>query len=101
MKEFDDAFIINHLVDQLVLKHAQNVAEVECNECLRYNPIKVFCPKCSLFLCNGCSDYHKYSRILRGHRLVDLMEITVSTEAPCTRSSTVSNYRCSQECHYW
>ncbi|XP_065915800.1 tripartite motif-containing protein 2-like [Dysidea avara] len=84
VKDFDNAFIINHMMDQLVVKYTpQNVKpEVECNECLRYNPIKAFCPKCSLFLCNGCSDYHKGSRILQDHHLVDLMEITVSTEAP-------------------
>ena len=41
VKEFDNAFIINHMVDQLVLKcTVEDEPEVECDECSRDKSIK-------------------------------------------------------------
>ena len=91
VKEFDNAFIINHMVDQLVLKcTVEDKPEVECDECFRDKPIKAFCTDCSSFLCHCCIDYHTYSKQFHDHHLVTLMEsqsnkslaISYSTAAP-------------------
>ncbi|XP_065909002.1 E3 ubiquitin-protein ligase TRIM71-like [Dysidea avara] len=91
VKEFDNAFIINHMVDQLVLKcTVEDEPEVECDECFRDKPIKAFCTDCSSFLCHCCIDYHTYSKQFQDHHLVNLMEsqsnkslaISYSTAAP-------------------
>ncbi|XP_065909000.1 E3 ubiquitin-protein ligase TRIM71-like [Dysidea avara] len=91
VKEFGNAFIINHMVDQLVLKCAvEDEPEVECDECFRDKPIKAFCTYCSSFLCHCCIDYHTYSKQFQDHHLVTLMEsqsnkslaVSYSTAAP-------------------
>jgi len=91
VKELDKAFIINHMVDQLVLHcPVEDETEVECDECLRDRPVLLFCPDCSLFLCQDCVDYHTYSKQFQDHRLVTLMKsqsnkslaMSCSTAAP-------------------
>jgi len=91
VKEFDNAFIINHMVDQLVLRcTVEDEPEVECDECFRNKPIMAFCPKCASFLCHCCIDYHTYSKQFQDHHLVTLLEshsdkslaVLCSTAAP-------------------
>ena len=87
VNKFSNAFIINHMVDQLVLKCSlENEPEVKCDECFTDKPIGAFCPECSFFLCHGCSEYHKYGERLQSHHLVLLTEsskpLVVSTAAP-------------------
>ena len=91
VKEFDNAFTINHIVDQLVLKcTVEDEPEGECDECFRDKPIKTFCTECSSFLCHCCIDYHTYSKQFQDHHLVTLMEshsnkslaVSYSTAAP-------------------
>jgi len=91
VKKFDNAFIINHAVVQLVLKCAiEDEPEVECDECFRNKPVKAFCPDCSSFLCHCCIDYHTYSKQFQDHHLVALLEshsnkslaVSCSTAAP-------------------
>ncbi|XP_065897985.1 E3 ubiquitin-protein ligase TRIM71-like isoform X2 [Dysidea avara] len=90
-KEFDNAFIINQMVDHLIQKSThEEEAEVECDECFRRKSIELFCPDCTSFLCLSCSDYHKYSKRFQNHHVVTLMEsqsnkplvISYSTAAP-------------------
>ena len=62
VKEFTNAFIINHIVDQLVFKcMVEDEPEVECDECFSDKPIKTFCADCSSFICQGCIDYHTHT----------------------------------------
>ena len=67
VEEFDNAFIINHMVDQLILNIAhEDEAEIECDECFRCKPIGT-----SLlfsFLCHDYSDYHKY--MVEGFKII-------------------------------
>ena len=88
VKEFDNAFFVNHMVDQLVLNHSLRKPKVsECNECFKHKAIKAFCRSYAV-------------EDLKDHHLLDLKQFTVSTAA-CTRSSTLSNYRYSQEHYCW
>jgi len=85
------AFIINHMVDQLVLKcTVKDEPEVKCDECFRNKPIKAFCSDCSSLLCHCCIDYHTCSKQFQDHHLVVLLEshsnkslaVSCSTTAP-------------------
>jgi len=76
VNELDNAFTINHMVDQLVLKcTVEDEPEVECDECFRNKLIKAFCSDCSSFLCHCCIDYHTYSKQFQDHHLVALLEL--------------------------
>jgi len=84
VKEFDNAFIITRMVDQLVLKcTVEDEPEVECDECFKDKPIKAFCPDCRSFLCVCCIDYHTYSKQFHNHHLVIFSKsVSFSTAAP-------------------
>jgi len=64
----------------------EDESEVKCDECSTDKPIGSFCPDCSLFLCNGYNEYHKYSKGFQSHHLVLLMEfnklLVISTAPP-------------------
>ena len=50
VKDFDNNFLINRLVDELILKHkVEGETEVKCDECTGEDPVETFCPDCTMF----------------------------------------------------
>ena len=76
VKDLDNNFFINRLVDEFILKRkVEGEAEVTCDECCGDDPVVAFCPDCTLFLCHVCNEYHKRSVKSRGHGIVPLTEL--------------------------
>ena len=76
VKDLDNNFFINRLVDEFILKRkVEGGAEVKCDECGGEDPVVAFCPDCTLFLCYVCNEYHKRSIKSRGHGIVPLTEL--------------------------
>ena len=76
VKDLDNNFFINRLVDEFILKRkVEGEAEVKCDECGGEDPVVAFCPDCTLFLCHVCNEYHKRSMKSRGHGIVPLTEL--------------------------
>ena len=76
VKDLDNNFLINRLVDELILKRkVEDVAEVKCDECHGEDPVVAFCPDCTLFLCHVCNEHHKRSIKSRGHGVIPLTEL--------------------------
>ena len=76
VKDLDNNFFINRLVDEFILKRkVEGEAEVKCDECHGEDPVVAFCPDCTLFLCHVCNEYHKRSIKYRGHSIVPLAEL--------------------------
>ena len=76
VKDLDNNFFINRLVDEFILKRkVEGEAEVKCDECSGDDPVVAFCPDCTLFLCHVCNECHKRSNRFRGHGIVPLTEL--------------------------
>ena len=76
VKDLDDNFIMNHLVDKFILKcKVESEVDVKCDECSEVDPAVTFCLDCTIFLCHICSEHHKRSNKFRGHRIVPLTEL--------------------------
>ena len=76
VKDLDNNFFINRLVDEFILKRkVEGEAEVKCDECRGEDPVVVFCPNCTIFLCHVCNEYHKRSVKSRDHGIVPLTEL--------------------------
>ena len=76
VKDLDNNFFINRLVDEFILKRkVEGEAEVKCDECHGEDPVVAFCPDCTLFLCHVCNEHHKRSIKSRGHGIVPLTEL--------------------------
>ena len=76
VKDLDNNFFINRLVDEFILKRkVEGEAEVKCDECSGEDPVVAFCPDCTLFLCHLCNEHHKLSIKSRGHGIVPLTEL--------------------------
>ena len=76
VKDLDDNFFINQLVDKFILKRkVEGEEEVKCDECHGEDPVTAFCPDCTLFLCHLCNEHHKRSIRSRGHGIVPLTEL--------------------------
>ncbi|XP_065904911.1 E3 ubiquitin-protein ligase TRIM71-like [Dysidea avara] len=76
VKDFDNAFFINRMVDEFVLKRkVEGEAEVKCDECDEDEPVVGYCPDCNLFFCHICNESHKRNKRYRGHGIVPLAEL--------------------------
>ena len=76
VKDLDNNFFINRLVDELILnRKVEGEAEVKCDECSGEDPVVTFCPDCTLFLCHLCNEHHKRSNKSHGHGIVSLTEL--------------------------
>ena len=76
VKDLDNNFFINRLVDEFILKRkVEGEAEVKCDECGGEDAVVTFCPDCTLFLCHVCNEYHKRSIKTRDHGIVPLTEL--------------------------
>ena len=76
VKDLDNNFFINRLVDEFILKRkVEGEEEVNCDECQGEDPVVAFCPDCTIFLCHVCNECHKRSIKSRGHGIVPLTEL--------------------------
>ena len=76
VKDLDNNFFINRLVDEFILKHkVEGEEEVKCDECHGEDPVETFCPDCTMFLCHVCNEYHKRSIKSCSHGIVPLTEL--------------------------
>ena len=76
VKDLDNNFFINRLVDEFILKRkVEGAAEVKCDECHGEDPVVAFCPDCTMFLCHVCNECHKRSIKSRAHGIVPLTEL--------------------------
>ena len=76
VKDLDNNFFINRLVDEFILKRkVEGEAEVKCDECGGEDPVVAFCPDCTMFLCHVCNECHKRSFKSRDHGIVPLTEL--------------------------
>ena len=76
VKNLDNNFFINRLVDEFILKRkVEGEEEVKCDECNGEDPVVAFCPDCTMFLCHVCNECHKRSIKSRGHGIVPLTEL--------------------------
>ena len=83
VKDLDNNFFINRLVDEFILKRkVEGEEEVKCDECSGEDPVVAFCPDCTLFLCHVCNEYHKRSNKFRGHGIVPLTELKSKKDVP-------------------
>ena len=81
VKDLDNNFFINRLVDEFILKRkVDGEAEVKCDECHGEDPVVTFCPDCTLFLCHVCNEHHKRSIKSRGHGIVPLTELRANKD---------------------
>ena len=83
VKDLDNNFFINLLVDKFILKcKIEGEEEVNCDECQGEDPVVAFCPDCTMFLCHVCNEYHKRSIKSRGHGIVPLIELRSKKSVP-------------------
>ena len=76
VKDLDNNFFINRLVDEFILKRkVEGEEEVKCDECQGEDPVVAFCPDCTMFLCHVCNEYHKRSIKSRDHGIVPLTKL--------------------------
>ena len=76
VKDLENNFFINRLVDEFILKRkVEGEAEVKCDECGGEDPVVAFCPDCTMFLCHVCNEHHKRSIKSPGHGIVPLTEL--------------------------
>ena len=82
VKDLDNNFFINRLVDEFILKRTvEGEAEVKCDECSGEDPVVAFCPDCTMFLCHVCNECHKRSNRFRGHSIVPFTELRTKKDA--------------------
>ena len=83
VKDLDDNFLINRLVDEFILKRkVEGEEETKCDECQGEDPVVVFCPDCTLFLCHVCNECHKHSIKSCDHGIVPLNKLRSRRDIP-------------------
>ena len=81
VKNLDNNFFINRLVDEFILKRkVEGEEEVKCDECEGEDPVVAFCPDCTMFLCHVCNECHKRSIKSRSHGIVPLTELRANKD---------------------
>ena len=75
VKSLPNNFLVNRLVDELILKCKVQGEEVQCDNCNENDPVVSHCPNCNLFLCRVCNESHKCNRISVTH-MEDIVPFT-------------------------
>ena len=76
VKDLDNNFFINRLVDEFILKRNKtDEAEVECDKCCKEVQVVAFCPDCTVYLCSVCNENHKRDSQSCSHNLITLTEL--------------------------
>jgi len=83
VKDLENNFFINRLVDQLVLKRkVEGEAEVKCDECEEDEPVVAYCPDCNLFFCDVHNEAHKRNKKYHNHKMIPLTELRSKKDMP-------------------
>ena len=85
VKSLPNNFLINRLVDELILKcKVEGEGEVRCDNCDENDPVVSYCPNCNLFLCRVCNESHRRDRRSVTHMedIVPFTELKSSKEVP-------------------
>ena len=87
LTEFLTDFIASHEIEVASLtssKSCKGVKTLICGECDEDKPLESYCNDCQNYLCHGCSSQiHKRGKAYRGHTVVSLENIGVTTFQPC------------------
>ena len=76
VKDLDNNFFINRLVDEFILKRNKvDEVEVECDKCCKEIQVVAFCPDCTLYLCSVCKENHIRDSQSCAHNLIALNEL--------------------------
>ena len=83
VKNFENNFFINRLVDQLVLnRKVEGEAEVKCDECEKDELAVAYCPDCNLFFCDIHEKGHRRNKNYHQHNMVSLTELRSKRDSP-------------------
>lgn len=83
VKNFENNFFINRLVDQLVLnRKVEGETEVKCDECEGDESAMAYCPDCNLFICDIHEKAHKRNKNFHKHIMVSLTELRSKKDIP-------------------
>ena len=80
-------FHLNRIVDDVL-------AEKLCGECTRKNPATEFCYDCNLYLCHGCKEHHKHSKIFLTHNVESFTNVTANRDKIPSSSSKSNIMTC-------
>ena len=83
VKALPNNFLINRLVDELIIKRkVDGEEEVQCDRCEEADPVVSFCLDCGgEFLCHFCHESHKRDKRSRGHKILPLAELRSNKDA--------------------
>ena len=68
-------FFINSLMDKLGLKRKVDNEVLNCNECVKDEPVVAYCQMCSSYLCQFCCEHHKRSKKFCDHKTVTIAKL--------------------------
>ena len=82
VKGLPNNFLINRLVDELILKRkVDGEEEVRCDKCEEDDAVVSYCPDCGDFMCHICNESHKRDKRSRDHKIVPLAELKSNKDA--------------------
>ena len=73
IKELDDNFFIESLVDDLLKSAMDGNKDMKCQMCQKESPVIAYCIDCALFLCYSC-DKRQHDKPTDNHKIVPLTE---------------------------
>ena len=83
VKNFENNFFINRLVDQLVLnRKVEGDTEVKCDECEGDEWAVAYCPDCNLFFCDIHEKGHRRNKNYHQHDMSSLTELRSKSNTP-------------------
>jgi len=80
VKEFATNFLLNRLVDDLILTRGVSGNEkVKCDICSS-EPVISYCHECNIFQCCSCNELHRHNKKYCGHNVLLLTEPSSNKE---------------------
>ena len=70
VKDLPANFLINSMMDKLGLRLKEDDKVLNCNECVKDDPVVAFCHICHSYLCQFCHENHKRSKQFRHHSTI-------------------------------
>ncbi|XP_065919863.1 tripartite motif-containing protein 2-like [Dysidea avara] len=103
VKDFPINFTLTRLIDDFFQKH-QDRDNVNCEVCVRKDPVTSFCVTCSLFMCQLCQRQHKCTEHTHQHIIVYLEEQPQKKFLNCPDHNLELKFYCETceklVCHY-
>ena len=92
VKDLPKNFLINRLVDELILKNKiVSEEEVQCSDCDKDSAVVSYCPNCNSFLCHVCDESHSRDQRTISHteHMVSFKEFKISRDVSMRRRTQV------------